>query len=81
VLGTLEPETDPDTDELSTRANRVFDDVLSRLKARHMKATMQEMRREVAEAEARGEDATDLQERLKNLTRRERELKRPNRTA
>jgi DNA primase len=81
ALAELGPADDTNPEELSSRANRAFNDVLSRLKARHVRATIGEIRREVAEGEARGEDVTDLQERLKNLTRRERELKRPGRSA
>ncbi len=76
-LTAIVPDTTGEPEELAARESRTFDDVLSRLKGRHMQAVRREMMRELAEAEARGEDTDDLLRRIQNLTRRERELKRP----
>ena len=77
ALSQIRPAAASGDPDLETRAEQTFADALNRLKSRHMRANRREMLRELQEAEARGEDTEDISRRIQNLTRRERELKRP----
>jgi len=68
-------------EELTGRANKTFEGVLRRLKRRHLEASLNEMRVELKDAEARGEDTAELVRRIQNLTRKKQELKRSDQTA
>jgi DNA primase len=73
----VQPSHDEDPAALEARAERTFADALMRLKSRRTRAIKREAQRELEGAEARGEDTEELAKRIQNLTRRERELKRP----
>ena len=62
-------------EEVATRANRTFEEVLRRLKRRQVDAALKEVQEEQKAARERGEDTTDFDRRIQNLTRRKRELK------
>jgi DNA primase len=76
-LSQVRPLVDPDDAALAERAERTFSDALKRLKSRRTRAIKREALRELEGAEARGEDTEELAKKIQNLTRRERELKRP----
>jgi hypothetical protein len=71
AAGTAEDE------EAQSRATRTFDEALGRFKMQHLDAAYDAARKELAEAESRGEDVSELQRQVSNLTRRKHELKRP----
>ncbi len=72
-LVTVVPYEGEDENE---RAQRTFDDVLDTLKSRYLDATRRDALRAFEEALARGEDTTDLERQIKDLTRTVRRLKR-----
>ncbi len=69
------PARSSDAQEQEQRAARTFDDVLTKLKRRHLRERQREVRHEMASAE--GDAAIDLLRDHGSLTRRERELRRP----
>lgn len=59
------------------KASRTFDDVLCRLKARHIALTRQALLKELKDAEDNQQPTEELEMRLRKLIRLEQELKRP----
>ncbi len=74
-LALVRPASEPDEGE--DRAARTYDDVLRRMKARHVDAARRDVLRELSEAEARGEDPSDLVRRAQDLSRRQKALRAP----
>lgn len=73
-LASVVPYNGEDTDE---RARATFDGLKIALQARYLDATLQDARRSRAEASAAGEDTSDLDRQIRDLTRTVRRLKRP----
>jgi DNA primase len=63
-------------ENLDDRAARTFNDVLLRLKLRHLDAALKDVMREIGEVESQGGEVTDLVRRKRELSRRKLGLKR-----
>lgn len=65
-------------DDVENRAKTTFEGLRGALQARYLDATLQDVRRTRSYAHAAGEDTTDLDQQIRDLTRTVRRLKRPN---
>lgn len=72
----LPPRDEFVADDADSLAHRTFEDVLRRLKERHLALTKRHILEQLHQAAARGDDTDELVRRLSNLTRRKRQLKR-----
>ncbi len=61
-------------EESGIRAQRTYDDVLARMKARHVDAALKDVIRELAAVEASGGDTGELVRKTQDLTRRKKAL-------
>jgi DNA primase len=75
-LASIRPSECENGEEPGKRANQTFEDVSRRLKGVHVEAALKALKQEQKAARERGEDTTDYDRRIQNLTRRKRELKR-----
>lgn len=75
----VEPVTQGSQEEVIVQGNRTFDDILARLKRRHIDAFLSEVLKQIAEAEASGQATDGLMRRKQELTARKRVLKRATR--
>ena len=66
-------------DDVAGRAARTLDDVLRRMKARHVDAALQDVLRELSEIETQGGDPGELIRKKQDLSRRKKELLRDRR--
>jgi hypothetical protein len=78
-LGQIEMLQGGNEADLNIQANRTFDDILARLKWRHVDAFLMEVLQQIAQAEASGHATDALMRRKQELTARKRSLRRATR--
>lgn len=79
-LASVDPARGDSDEETTERAERTLADVKNRFKRRYMSVSKEVLRQELRDLEARGEPTEEVARRIKSLTRREKELKRPGST-